>query len=130
MSQNEPKSGKSRRRFLADLLFLGGGVTAASLLAKSALLQGQPDQPKPVVKPEPVVIDEPVVPAQPMPGSVALPEGDYIEPKPEEIKEVIQEPPAQKEECPPQIQGRMKVPEPPNPAGGARPTKQVQERQR
>ena len=33
---SEPHSGKSRRRFLADMLFLGGGATAAALLANSS----------------------------------------------------------------------------------------------
>ena len=58
MSGDEPKQGKSRRRFLADLLFLGGSVTAASLLAKSTLFEdgGQsPPSPKPMTTPnEPV----------------------------------------------------------------------------
>lgn len=34
---------KSRRRFLADMLFLGGGLTAAGLLAKSQLMTPEPE---------------------------------------------------------------------------------------
>ena len=33
------KEKKSRRRFLADMLFVGGGLTAAAVLAKSELLE-------------------------------------------------------------------------------------------
>lgn len=33
------KEKKSRRRFLADMLFVGGGLTAAAVLAKSQLLE-------------------------------------------------------------------------------------------
>lgn len=32
------KQKKSRRRFMADVLFLGGGLTAAALLAKTKLM--------------------------------------------------------------------------------------------
>ena len=38
---------KTRRRFLADMLFLGGGLTAAGVLAKSQFLEAKPT-PEPV----------------------------------------------------------------------------------
>ena len=112
MSGDEPKQGKSRRRFLADLLFLGGSVTAASLLAKSTLFEdgGQsPPSPKPMTTPnEPV----PPPPDTPNPGQMVLPDGDYVEPKVdcEPTPEVCEEP---------QIEGRRVTPQEPlpHPAG-------------
>jgi hypothetical protein len=44
MSENKLQ-GKSRRRFLADMLFLGGGLTAAGLLAKARLLDAPEAEP-------------------------------------------------------------------------------------
>ena len=122
MSLDESKPGKSRRRFLADMLFLGGSVTAASLLAKTALFHEKTPPPSPGRSPAPAVLPEPektpeaLIPNHPTPGKVALPEGDYVEPQPKE--EAL---PPKTEDCPPMIQGRMKPPEP-NPAGGARPS--------
>ena len=49
-------SKKSRRRFLADMLFVGGGLTAAAILAKTQFL---PDLPTP----EPAIAGEMVAPA-------------------------------------------------------------------
>ena len=98
------KSGKSRRRFLADMLFLGGGVTAASLLAKSTLL-GDP-QPEPTATPDPDIVrtrGATVAPEHEEP----VPDGNFVIPEDE----------PQTEECPPQIKGKVKLPEP-NPAGG------------
>lgn len=67
---------KSRRRFLADLLFLGGGVTAAALVAKnqispwkdsppmagSVMLAPPEPQPSPDLSPQ-----SPPMPGEPMP---------------------------------------------------------------
>lgn len=49
------ESRKSRRRFLADMLFLGGGLTAAGLLARSQLL----DKEAPTTDPTPAFTSEP-----------------------------------------------------------------------
>jgi hypothetical protein len=89
------KPGKSRRRFLADLLFLGGGITAASLLAKSTLLNDQTPNPDPTPTPPQVIQHE-----EPMA------DGNFVMPE-NELKT---------EECPPQIGGKVKQPEP-TPAG-------------
>lgn len=43
---------KSRRRFLADLLFLGGGVTAAGLIAKTQFFDPNPVAAGEMVAPE------------------------------------------------------------------------------
>ena len=121
MSQDEPVSGKTRRRFLADLLFLGGGVTAASLLARSTLLDENPPAPEVTATPEPQIpVDKtvdlqprmPVKPDGPYPGEMVMPEepqvdGNVVAPQ----------------ECEPQVEGRTKMPVEPNPAGGARPIK-------
>lgn len=113
MSGEEPKQGKSRRRFLADLLFLGGGVTAASLLAKSTLFDGggqTNSTPEPITNPkEPVVAPSPDTPN---PGQMVLPDGDYVEPKVE-----CEPTPKVREE--PLVEGRRVMPkEPiPHPAG-------------
>ena len=112
------KPGKSRRRFLADLLFLGGGVTAASLLAKSTLFNEQQGTPDPAKTPDAPISD----PVQTR-GEVAVPQGDYIEPQ-ADGNMVLPEEPVPKEECPPVIRGRMKMPEsepPPIPAGAPPP---------
>lgn len=113
MSGEAPKQGRSRRRFLADLLFLGGSVTAASLLAKSTFLQGDgqtPSRPEPTTTPkEPVV---PPSPDTPHPGQMVLPDGDYVEPQVEcePTPEVCEEP---------LVEGRRVMPKEtiPHPAG-------------
>lgn len=46
--------GRSRRRFLADMLFLGGGITAAALLTKSQL-----DGTSPLPDPSPSPLNPP-----------------------------------------------------------------------
>jgi hypothetical protein len=116
MSGDEPKQGKSRRRFLADLLFLGGSVTAASLLARSTLLEsGQDPTTNPVPEPQKPIArppDEPVAA-----GEMVMPEGDFVEQKVdcEPTPQVCEEP---------QIEGRRvapKEPIPPHPAGAPLP---------
>jgi hypothetical protein len=124
VSQNESKPGKSRRRFLADLLFLGGGVTAASLLAKSTLFQGSSTNPAPVLTPEPLLTPEIPKPNHPEPGMMALPQEPQVD---GEFEIPVEQIP--KEDCQPQIEGKMVMPEP-NPAGGAMPVKFVPEGQK
>lgn len=109
MSRDEPVPGKSRRRFLADLLFLGGTVTAASLLAKSTIFEAEGKTPGPAPKPV-VTPDKPVTPPPdlPAPGQMVLPpDGDYEAPKPE------CEPTPDCEEQ--QIEGKMVIPTEPQP---------------
>ena len=117
---------KSRRRFLADMLFLGGGLTAAGLLAKTQ------------------IATEPDVQASPSPqspGNVALPD-KQCPPTPDTVTTCpptpqVQSPgaavaPPPKNELPPGAQGEYMAPTPvappkldprdvPNPAGGMRP---------
>lgn len=102
MSEQPPKT---RRRFLADLLFLGGSVTAASILAKSTLFESG-DDPAPDHTPS-VAVEKPT------PQQTVVPKGNVVEPKPE--CEVTPDP------VEPEIAGRMVMPREPNPAGGARP---------
>lgn len=83
-----------RRRFLADVLFAGGGLTAAAFLAKAGFERSQPDQlPGAVAVPndgqtptceqtpsctptpdDPSLGGEPMPPEPPMPGQMALPQ--------------------------------------------------------
>ena len=107
------QTGKSRRRFLADLLFLGGGITAASMLAKSTFLSET--QPTPIVTPTPETVDPVDIPST-RGEAVMVPDGAYEEPA-AEGNFVIPEEQPKAEECPPQVEGQRKIPEP-NPAGG------------
>jgi len=96
MTEQEQK--RSRRRFLADMLFLGGGLTAAAVLAKNQLM---PTSPGPQVMGEMVMPTDSETPAPvktecppatagkpsqpkteqllPSPGQMALPR-DAVEP--------------------------------------------------
>ncbi len=93
-----------RRRFLADLLFAGGGLTAAAFLAKAGLgsddgvsdpiecgpeqpLPGMAAPPKQVPDPPPSLDGEPAPPAEPEPnlaGNVQIIEVDGDVAYPEE----------------------------------------------
>ena len=111
MSGDEPKQGKSRRRFLADLLFLGGSVTAASLLAKSTLFEDG-GQTTPTPEPMSTPLEPVELPDTPNPGEMVMPEGDFVEPKIE-----CEPTPENCEE--PQVEGRRVAPQEPipHPAG-------------
>lgn len=115
MEDSSP-SKRSRRRFLADLLFVGGGLSAAALLAKSkfggealppepvtagAVAPPLPEQPQehPPMPGEPM----PVQPDDPIPSCTKSPA-----PQPDGSMELPQEP---------KIEGKMVAP---NPSGGAR----------
>lgn len=109
----QQKNTRSRRRFLADMLFLGGGVTAAAMLAKARLA---PTPPEPVAvgamevpvelrtNPTPNPAQSPVCPpamkGEPMPVEV---EGEFVLPE---------------SECPPEIKGDAQVAPPPPKLGG------------
>ena len=100
------ESGKSRRRFLADMLFLGGGVTAAALLAKTQL--STPD-PAPTTPPD--VAGEVVCPEQPVPaGAVPAPD---LSPKPEALPGEFVPPQAHPSDIPIQIGGKPIAPKSP-----------------
>ena len=85
---------KSRRRFLADMLFLGGGLTAAGVLARSQLMVGEGEpgpqtvgamempeaQPTCASTPRAEATTTPTGPEPPSAGLVAMPEP----PKPKE----------------------------------------------
>jgi hypothetical protein len=66
---------RTRRRFLADMLFLGGGLTAAGLLAKAQLTQPEPPPAVPgqMMVPTPHPSPEVPVPSQPHPGEMVAP---------------------------------------------------------
>ena len=104
---DEMKQKKSRRRFLADMLFIGGGVTAAALLAKSQLLDS-PDPSRPpdiagaMVAPQtdstPKVCETPraPLPGEPVPpdvdGDFALPADNSVHSKGESNPPTHREP--------------------------------------
>lgn len=87
----EKKQQRTRRRFLADLLFVGGGVTAASLVAKNALWDSNPG---PVAAGEMAMPQElaatpcplPTPETPPMPGAPVPIEtkGDFSAPQPDQ----------------------------------------------
>lgn len=110
----QQKNKRTRRRFLADMLFLGGGVTAAAMIAKSQM--GKEPTPEPplagaVAPPEAVKTPCPT-PAQttecppPLPGEPMPPEieGEFVLPE---------DPPAP----PPDIKGDVAPPQPPKTGG-------------
>lgn len=58
MTEPEKESTRSRRRFLADVLFIGGGLSAAAILAKTQIFdkkkkQCPPDIAGDMIPPEP-----------------------------------------------------------------------------
>lgn len=111
---------RSRRRFLADALFLGGGLTATALLAKTQLGKGEPegggcDIPAPD-KPLPKDIEPVPAGAAPMhppeeppqiEGEMEMPQADGNMVMPEPKNPATSPSPA-----PPNIRGRMKVSKP------------------
>ena len=113
---SEQKQGKSRRRFLADMLFMGGGLSAAALLAKTQL--GDSHGPKPpdiagdVVGP----IEQPPINQPPvMAGAGPAPDQTPCEPPPPPPGEPI--PP----ETPVHSKGESKPPQPNEPKLGGKP---------
>lgn len=88
----EQISKRSRRRFLADMLFLGGGITAAALVAKNKFSTPEPDPNVMGAMEIPTDLKSPPMPGEPMPpqieGEVEMPEacpspspavdGDYV----------------------------------------------------
>lgn len=108
MSDPEKGHTKSRRRFLADMLFLGGGITAAAVLAKTVgggEVAGQ--NAPPAATPTPKSCD--MVPD----GDMALP----TEPVEPAVKGLV----APQKVDPPKPRGEVEYIPEPNPAGGARP---------
>lgn len=110
MSGQEKAPGKSRRRFLADMLFLGGGITAAALLAKTVGNESQPS--KPATSPSPKELAQPV--EHPVPqGEMMIPEGDMVMPEPPGKEPVTS---TKKSDCQeptePVIEGRVAPPAP------------------
>lgn len=63
MSMSQPEDRKKRRQFLADMLFAGGGLAAAALLAKN-------------YAPQPTVAQATPTPSA-TPSSCPTPEGPY-----------------------------------------------------
>lgn len=92
-----------RRKFLADLLFAGGGLTAAALIAKAAGGPGAEPQVAGVVCP-PESLPTPV---EPPPEQHV--EGDFVEPVPQDPQLGGEPMPPQPE---PMIEGKVVMPEP------------------
>lgn len=106
---------KSRRRFLADILFMGGGLTAAALLAKTVSQPEPSSSPIPLSTPARTTPAQPVTQQSPAPvaeGEMVMPDGDYAMPECESSEPVPEgrmvAPPPQ--EAPP-IKGKVKMPE-------------------
>jgi len=95
---NSKGTSRSRRRFLADMLFLGGGITAAGLLART----GESGTPRTSPTPKKTPCQAPPEPNPKVQGEMVVPDGDVVAPSPR-----------------PAVEGEMIAP---NPAGGARPT--------
>lgn len=111
---------RTRRKFLADLLFLGGAAGAVAFLAEARQDSPQPAQtPQPAgtpAPPEECKVPEPEQPPGPPPGSVPPPpqeEGNFVQPEPKEPASLgdVEYAPAPPPE--PQVRGRMKISHPP-----------------
>lgn len=113
---------RTRRKFLADLLFLGGAAGAVAFLAQA---QGQSDPPQPAQTPQPVQTRAPVeeckkVPEQPPgppPGSMPAPppeQGNFVQPQTKDPATLgdVEYAPAPAPAPEPQVRGRMKMPNP------------------
>ena len=128
MSEKAPKT---RRRFLADLLFLGGGVTAASLLARSTLLDSGETTPAPASTPD-VAIEKPFpLSDEPMAaGGMEIPDSDFVDQKPEcetqtdkpQKPQLTERDPFSKDgdEAPPAVRGAIAIPSKPSAVGERR----------
>jgi hypothetical protein len=88
----QPEQRKTRRRFIADMLFLGGGLTAAGLLAKSQFLD--PESAAPVVA-----------------GKMSMPPASSATPMSTPVPSCTKAPDAPLE-IPPEVEGNMKLPPP------------------
>lgn len=97
MTEQE-RNRRTRRRFLADMLFLGGGVTAAALIAKNQT--GSPP------------VDHP-----PLAGAVAPPQDPnaFKTPCPTPARTPESPPPLPGEPMPPEVEGEFVLPEDPPP---------------
>lgn len=115
---SETSNSKSRRRFLADMLFLGGGATAAALLAKS----WSGESPKPDASPTPKVTPKKAEPIDhpdgPYPGQMVMPKGESKPPEtmPDKIEceepavRGLVAPPTKPVTQEPKVEGRMRAP--------------------
>lgn len=123
----EAKNKRSRRRFLADMLFVGGGVTAAALLAKSQFLDDKPVQPvtghtPPPIEPPPLagaaVPEQNPTPCEtpntPLPGEPMPPEieGEYVLPDPAHTKGDYVQPNPAPQPREPKLGGKPIAPKP------------------
>lgn len=112
---------RSRRRFLADLLFLGGGLTAASLVAGTVLRESsstvvdseqvtEPSSPPPSTSSEPVAA-----------GEMEIPDSDFAdqecENKPNRPQLTERDPFSKGGDEPPAFMGAVVAPSKPSVAG-------------
>ena len=130
---DQPKTQRSRRRFLADMLFLGGGLTATALIAKTQFPGATPSDGKtPTVASTPEPACTPVENPPELAGEVIAPEapnpaGGRRAPTqtehPPDIEGDFVQPQAQPSPPPrPHIKGKVKAPRPNGPyPGEARP---------
>lgn len=99
---------RTRRRFLADLLFAGAGLTVATVVVRGwsagEAPSDTPETPGPLECEKPEVVTDVLPEDIPMPGAVAVPEPE-LTPTPEAIDEVVP-------------RGRVAVPVEPRPDGG------------
>ena len=114
----QQKNKRTRRRFLADMLFLGGGVTAAALIARSQL-GSQPVEPQVAGDMEVPIADATPCPAPtqtpdcppPMPGEPVMVPPPVEDPN--IAGEVMMPPP----ENTPAVKGDVAAPPPPKTGG-------------
>lgn len=99
---DQPKPRRTRRRFLADMLFLGGGLTATALLAKTQIAGATPKG-KPTPATTPQTASTPVENPPDIAGEMVAPEA----PNPAGGRRA----PVNKPECPPDIDGDVALPE-------------------
>ena len=112
MSEKELPKNKSRRRFLADLLFIGGGATAAAILAKSWTAAPPPPDPKASPRPRSAPKKTPIPdqPEGPYPGNAVFPD-HLVETSTAPPPAALGEPAPQKPRCEePMIEGRAVAP--------------------
>ena len=111
MTDSERPQGRSRRRFLADMLFIGGGATAAAILAKSWTDSTLPPEPQLAPSPCPTTDQTtPVLqPDGPFPGNAVFPDHLVETPHQPEPPATLGEPAPQ--ECQePMVEGRTVAP--------------------
>ena len=113
MSKSEQPQNKSRRRFLADMLFIGGGATAAAILAKSLTVAPPPADPNASPAPcsTPKKLADPIGSEGPYPGNAEFPQHLIENPQPQSPPTLGDPAPQEEAQCEePMIEGRTVAP--------------------